>query len=104
ILSLRQAGHLISRVIRISLFYQNPTCFFSAYFLKHHHIFIDKFNEIYFLDLGRAGLADEFVDISFVERCLREDASEETAKIFLKHLKNDRPDKRNYFLKLDELN
>ncbi|EMG2217090.1 aminoglycoside O-phosphotransferase APH(3')-VIa, partial [Klebsiella pneumoniae] len=26
------------------------------------------------------------------------------AKIFLKHLKNDRPDKRNYFLKLDELN
>ncbi|POU16810.1 APH(3'') family aminoglycoside O-phosphotransferase, partial [Acinetobacter sp. ACNIH3] len=36
ILSLRQAGHLISRVIRISLFYQNPTCFFSAYFLKHH--------------------------------------------------------------------
>ncbi|HCF5052604.1 aminoglycoside O-phosphotransferase APH(3')-VIa, partial [Klebsiella pneumoniae] len=35
---------------------------------------------------------------------LREDASEETAKIFLKHLKNDRPDKRNYFLKLDELN
>ncbi|MFW1893922.1 hypothetical protein, partial [Acinetobacter geminorum] len=32
----RQAGHLISRVIRISLFYQNPTCFFSAYFLKHH--------------------------------------------------------------------
>ncbi|MGB8483633.1 MAG: hypothetical protein WCD61_08920, partial [Acinetobacter bohemicus] len=36
ILSLRQVGHLISRVIRISLFYQNPTCFFSAYFLKHH--------------------------------------------------------------------
>ncbi|MFO6998166.1 aminoglycoside O-phosphotransferase APH(3')-VIa, partial [Pseudomonas aeruginosa] len=26
------------------------------------------------------------------------------AKIFLQHLKNDRPDKRNYFLKLDELN
>jgi len=30
---------LISRVIRISLFYQNPTCFFSAYFLKHHQKF-----------------------------------------------------------------
>ena len=27
---------MISRVIRIFLFYQNPTCFFSAYFLKHH--------------------------------------------------------------------
>ncbi|MDR5096704.1 hypothetical protein P7F73_23135, partial [Enterobacter sp. EC-ML 621] len=25
-----------SRVIRISLFYQNSTCFVSAYFLKHH--------------------------------------------------------------------
>ncbi|WP_206536195.1 hypothetical protein, partial [Acinetobacter baumannii] len=31
-----QVGHLISRVIRISLFYQNSTCFVSAYFLKHH--------------------------------------------------------------------
>jgi hypothetical protein len=38
ILSLRQVGHLISRVIRISLFYQNSTCFVSAYFLKHHRI------------------------------------------------------------------
>jgi hypothetical protein len=26
----------ISSVICISLFYQKPTCFFSAYFLKHH--------------------------------------------------------------------
>src|SRR5699024_2875651 len=38
ILSLRQVGHLISRVIRISLFYQNSTCFVSAYFLKHHPV------------------------------------------------------------------
>ena len=39
ILSLRQVGHLISRVIRISLFYQNSTYFVSAYFLKHHRMF-----------------------------------------------------------------
>lgn len=77
---------------------------FSHGDITDSNIFIDKSGEIYFLDLGRAGLADEFVDISFVERCLREDVSEETAKIFLKHLKNDMPDKRNYFLKLDELN
>ncbi|MCZ2938470.1 hypothetical protein NYY69_13235, partial [Acinetobacter baumannii] len=32
----RQVGHLISRVICISLFYQNSTCFFLAYFLIHH--------------------------------------------------------------------
>ncbi|MEI9751182.1 hypothetical protein V5085_09600, partial [Moellerella wisconsensis] len=29
-----------SRVIRISLFYQNSTCFVSAYFLKHHPMFV----------------------------------------------------------------
>ena len=40
ILSLRQVGHLISRVICISLFYQSSTCFFSAYFLKHHQKFL----------------------------------------------------------------
>ncbi|RSE14363.1 hypothetical protein EGT73_19245 [Acinetobacter johnsonii] len=34
---------MISRVIRISLFYQNPTCFFSAYFLKHHLKYIELF-------------------------------------------------------------
>ncbi|RSQ35779.1 hypothetical protein EA706_19290 [Acinetobacter baumannii] len=45
ILSLRQVGHLISRVIRISLFYQNSTCFVSAYFLKHH---LKKIYKIHF--------------------------------------------------------
>ncbi|MNC62047.1 Aminoglycoside 3'-phosphotransferase [compost metagenome] len=77
---------------------------FSHGDITDSNIFIDKSGEIYFLDLGRAGLADEFVDISFVERCLREDAFEETAKTFLKHLKNDSSGKRNFFLKLDELN
>ncbi|HFF5054702.1 TPA: aminoglycoside 3'-phosphotransferase, partial [Acinetobacter baumannii] len=49
---------------------------FSHGDITDSNIFIDKSGEIYFLDLGRAGLADEFVDISFVERCLREDVSE----------------------------
>src|SRR5690606_39076344 len=40
ILSLRQVGHLISRVICISLFYQNSTCFFLAYFLIHNRLLI----------------------------------------------------------------
>ncbi|WP_218948396.1 MULTISPECIES: hypothetical protein, partial [unclassified Acinetobacter] len=49
ILSLRQVGHLISRVIRISLFYQNSTCFVSAYFLKHHQkIVLDDCSKILF--------------------------------------------------------
>ncbi|WP_205680146.1 hypothetical protein, partial [Acinetobacter haemolyticus] len=50
ILSLRQVGHLISRVIRISLFYQNSTCFVSAYFLKHHRNFICCWGSLSFLD------------------------------------------------------
>jgi autotransporter adhesin len=33
---------LISRVICISLFYQNSTCFVSAYFLKHHRLLNPK--------------------------------------------------------------
>jgi hypothetical protein len=52
ILSLRQVGHLISRVICISLFYQNSTCFFLAYFLIHHqilnilsHLVIEKYGD-----------------------------------------------------------
>ncbi|WP_265732756.1 transposase family protein [Acinetobacter sp. TTH0-4] len=57
ILSLRQVGHLISRVIRISLFYQNPTCFFSAYFLKHHQKF--KHCEYVMTDLGYYGLEQD---------------------------------------------
>lgn len=77
---------------------------FSHGDITDSNIFIDETSEIYFLDLGRAGLADEFVDISFVERCLREDTTEATAKLFLGQLKNDNPVKRNYFLKLDELN
>ena len=68
------------------------------------NIFVDQSNKIYFLALGRAGLADEFVDIAFVERCLREDGSEESAQKFLKQLSFDDPSKRQYFLKLDELN
>lgn len=39
------------------------------------NIFLDEKERIYFLDVGRAGIADRFVDIAFVERSLREDCS-----------------------------
>ncbi len=68
------------------------------------NIFLDKNEQIYFLDLGRAGIADRFVDIAFVERCLREDCSDQTAQKFIESLENDDPFKRDFFLKLDELN
>ena len=68
------------------------------------NIFLDNKDEIIFLDVGRAGIADRFVDITFIERCLREDCSPQDAQTFLKHLPQDNPFKRDYFLKLDELN
>lgn len=77
---------------------------FSHGDITDSNIFIDQFDQFYFLDLGRAGLADEFVDIAFVERCLREDHSIISANSFLQQLVYDDPQKRLYFLKLDELN
>ena len=56
ILSLRQVGHLISRVIRISLFYQNSTYFVSAYFLKHHLNFNNNTLIIGENDVGKTNL------------------------------------------------
>lgn len=67
-------------------------------------IFLDKNEQIYFLDLGRAGIADRFVDIAFIERSLREDCSDQTAQKFIESLEEDDHFKRDYFLKLDELN
>lgn len=68
------------------------------------NIFLDDNSQIYFLDLGRAGIADRFVDIAFIERSLREDCSEQIAQTFLNKLPQDDIFKRDYFLKLDEIN
>ncbi|MFX7518094.1 hypothetical protein ABTJ36_17695, partial [Acinetobacter baumannii] len=47
-----------SRVIRISLFYQNSTCFVSAYFLKHHlKSYIDLLKDrTFYLPMSIGGL------------------------------------------------
>ena len=68
------------------------------------NIFLDHKDQIHFLDLGRAGIADKFVDITFVERSLREDYSKQISQQFIQSLTQDHPFKRDYFLKLDELN
>lgn len=77
---------------------------FSHGDITDSNILLDQQDQIYFLDLGRAGLADQYVDIAFVERCLREDVSLKSAQLFLMQLQRDDYDKRKYFLQLDELN
>ncbi len=77
---------------------------FSHGDLTDSNVFLSHDAQIYFLDVGRAGIADRFVDIAFIERSLREDCSEDAALQFLNHLAEDDAFKRNYFLKLDELN
>ena len=77
---------------------------FSHGDITDSNIFLDDNEQIYFLDLGRAGIADRFVDIAFIERSLREDCSEKIAQSFLKQLPYDDIFKRDYFLKLDEIN
>ncbi len=68
------------------------------------NIFLDEKEQIYFLDVGRAGIADRFVDIAFIERSLREDCSHKIARKFIESLPKDEPFKRDFYLKLDELN
>ena len=72
--------------------------------ITYSKILLNNKDEIFFLDVGRAGIADQFVDITFIERCLREDCSNEAALLFLQSIPQDHAFKRDYFLKLDELN
>lgn len=77
---------------------------FSHGDLGDSNIFVSERDELYFIDLGRGGKADRWLDIAFVHRNLREDVSPRSARQFLAAL--DRPDvaaKRTFFEQLDEL-
>lgn len=72
--------------------------------LGDSNLFVDDKDQLYFLDLGRAGLADRWMDIAFAHRNLREDVSEKVADEFIKSLPYaDVPAKREFFMQLDEL-
>lgn len=80
------------------------TPLFSHGDLCDSNIFLDDRDRLAFIDLGRGGLADPWLDIAFVYRNLREEVSEAEAELFLSSL--DRPDdpaRRLYFEQLDEL-
>lgn len=68
------------------------------------NVFVDARDEPYFIDLGRGGLADRWMDVAFVHRNLREEVSKGVAAEFLDALGQlDAPAKREFFEQLDEL-
>jgi aminoglycoside phosphotransferase len=77
---------------------------FSHGDLGDSNVFVDGRDALYFIDLGRGGKADRWLDIAFVHRELRESMSEKMAANFLLHLgRADEPEKRLFYEQLDEL-
>ncbi|MBC3918602.1 aminoglycoside 3'-phosphotransferase [Undibacterium sp. CY18W] len=77
---------------------------FSHGDLGDSNVFVDASDALYFIDLGRGGKADSWLDIAFVHRNLREDVSDDTAAQFLDGLgRPDSPAKREFYEQLDEL-
>ncbi|MNJ57667.1 Aminoglycoside 3'-phosphotransferase [compost metagenome] len=68
------------------------------------NVFLDASDQLYFIDLGRGGIADRYLDIAFAHRNLREDVSDSAARNFLCRLgEPDQPEKRLFYEQLDEL-
>ena len=89
-------AHLKSKVL-------SESRVFSHGDLCDANVFVDAQGNLHFIDLGRGGIADRWLDIAFVHRNLRKKVSEKTADEFLQGL--DEPDnsaKREYFEQLDE--
>jgi kanamycin kinase len=72
--------------------------------LGDSNVFVDKHEQLHFIDFGRGGLADRWMDIAFAHRNLREEVSAQAAAQFLYGLGlPDAPAKREFFEQLDEL-
>ncbi|MFP3515426.1 APH(3') family aminoglycoside O-phosphotransferase [Pseudomonas sp. SIMBA_077] len=68
------------------------------------NVFVDAQDNLHFIDLGRGGVADRWLDIAFVHRNLLNDVSAGIASQFLEGLGiADNPAKREFFEQLDEL-
>lgn len=72
---------------------------FSHGDLGDSNIFVHN-NELHFIDLGRGGKADRWLDIAFAHRNLREEVSAAAAA---RLLRSDAAAKRAFFEQLDEL-
>lgn len=68
------------------------------------NVFVDAHDQLHFIDLGRGGIADRWLDIAFAHRNLREDVSDNAANNFLRGLGEPHQSaKRVFFEQLDEL-
>lgn len=77
---------------------------FSHGDLCDNNVFVDARGQLHFIDLGRGGRADRWLDIAFAHRNLRDDVSQRCAAQFLETLDTpDNPSKREFFEQLDEL-
>ncbi len=67
------------------------------------NVLVDAREELSFIDLGRGGLADRWLDIASIHRNLRDEISKSAAARFLDSLGlPDEPEKREFFEQLDE--
>ena len=73
---------------------------FSHGDLGDSNIFVTDNDELHFIDLGRGGKADRWLDIAFAHRNLREEISDDLAAQLIT---NDHSTKREFFEQLDEL-
>lgn len=88
--------------LRATLPSEDPV--FSHGDLGDSNVFVDAREQLHFIDMGRAGLADRWMDVAFIHRNLREEVSLSEAAAFLDALgEPDEPAKREFFEMLDEL-
>lgn len=73
---------------------------FSHGDLGDSNIFVSENDQLHFIDLGRGGKADRWLDIAFAHRNLREEISEHVASQLIS---SDAPARREFFEQLDEL-
>lgn len=77
---------------------------FSHGDLGDSNLFVDAQGRLAYIDLGRGGRADRWLDIAFACRNLREELGAAAVERLLARLPlPDEPDKRRYFEALDEL-
>lgn len=94
-------GDLFAR-LRAETVSEDPV--FSHGDLCDSNLFLDRRGRIHFIDLGRGGVADRWLDIAFACRNLARDVSAPAARQLLSRLGlADQPERRRYFEMLDEL-
>ncbi len=77
---------------------------FSHGDLCDSNVFVDANGHLHFIDLGRGGIADRWLDIAFACRNLGEEVDDKAVEMLLSNLGiSDRTGRRRYFEQLDEL-